>query len=155
MTRHLLAVVALLMSFTAAGFAQAAVEGALTHGIASGAGSSLGTALGRATGQLAGRVGQQTSAVGSQKIINVKPGAPGAKAAKAGMMPTQGASTGSMIASIEGGENQQPSCSTAVKAEAKPTDAKGPVSGASQTQNCVNTQAADAHPAVITLPAPK
>jgi hypothetical protein len=154
MTRYFLTLVALVVGFSTAGFAQAAAESALTHALSSGAGTNLGTTMGKATGRLAGRVGQQTSVVGSQKIINVKPGAPGAKTPAT--TPTQTGPAGSMIASIEGGENQQSNCAAAVKTEDKAAAAKAAGSGSSPTQNCVNVPTqADSHPSVVNLPAPK
>lgn len=135
--------------------AQATVETVLTHGLASSAGTGIGTTLGNATNQLAGRVGQQTSTATPRQGVTVVKGAPRTRA----KVPSAGSAaqpaSGSLIASIQGGERQEGSCphqpaaAPAVKGagEAHPTK---PSHSDCRTQPA---PAADAHPSVVNLPA--
>jgi hypothetical protein len=123
--------------------AQAAVEGALTHGLSGAASASAGKELGQVGNQLAGRLGQQTSNAVRPAVTTVRPGAQKIVRVPR-MMPASARATnsGSLIASIQGGEPQQAKACT--------------TSDQKQTQ-CVGTNPADkdSHPAEITLPAPK
>ena len=142
--KTLLGTAVCFMALSGLASAQAAVEGALTHGLSGAATASAGKALGQIGNQLAGRLGQQTSNAVRPAVTTVRPGAQ--KIARVPrMMPAPSApamNSGSLIASIQGGEPQQAKACTA-------PDQK-------QTQ-CVGTNAADkdSHPAEITLPAPK
>ena len=122
--------------------AQAAVEGAMTHGMAGTTSSAAGKALGNIGDRLAGKLGQQTSTAlnpsapavrtGVQKIPRVPP-------TKAPSMT--GSSNGSLIASIQGGEAQPAPCAAS-------KDGKKPAP-------CAPKVADESHPSEITLPAPK
>ncbi len=152
-------------------FAQAAAESVLTHGLASGAGSSLGKTLGSAIGnaasQLGGRLGQQTSTVPAVQRVpttRVKPGFVPAAATTAST-----SSAGSLIASIQGGATSSPAQNCAVTPSTAPANssqtkvvpAGAPVADTKATAarpaapatNCQPAQDADAHPAVVNLPA--
>jgi hypothetical protein len=131
--------------------AQAAVEGALTHGLSGAASAGAGKALGQFGNQLAGRLGQQTSNA-------VRPAVTTVRTQKAGKLPQTAAPTttatsgGSMIASIQGAE-PQPTKACAPEAAGKPAEDV-------QKQTACNKATAstleqNAHPSEITLPAPK
>ena len=68
-----------LLALTSMASAQAAVEGALTHGLSGTASAGAGKALGQIGNQLAGRLGQQTSNAvrpaavrpGTQRVVKV------------------------------------------------------------------------------------
>ena len=151
-------------------FAQAAAESVLTHGLSSTAGSSLGKTLGNAMGnaasQLGSKLGQQT-APSVQRIPAVK--------AKTTSIPasamTPAPSSGSLIASIQGGAtpatsassnctapkpaetNGAPSKSTSATASAPSTAVVATSPAPSSVTNCQTTPDADRHPAVVNLPA--
>jgi len=151
MRTFLLAVLVITVGFCSNAAAQAAAEAVLTHSISTGIGTHVGTALGNATNQLAGRVAQQTStAVPRQTITTVKPGARGQSKVQAASAAVPTTGNGSLIASIQGGEPQASGCAAVAKA----ADAKAPAVDAKQ-KNCASsaTQASDAHPSVINLPA--
>src|SRR5690348_8365851 len=102
----LTAVCLLVLSGFAAG--QAAVEGALTHGLSGAASANAGKALGQIGNQLAGRLGQQTSNTVTPRVIRVPPGAQ--KIVKVPRTTTTNAApsnSGSLIASIQGGAPQE------------------------------------------------
>jgi hypothetical protein len=151
-------------------FAQAAAESVLTHGLSSTAGSGLGKTLGNAVGnaasQLGGRLGQQTSTA-VQYV-------PAAKVKTAGVpvpatTPATASSSGSLIASIQGGATSTPTCAATSKtAEANSSPAKAttatPVpatpaqpattlASVSPASNCEAAQDPESHPAVVNLPA--
>ena len=148
--KNLICVAVYLFALLGIASAQAAVEGALTHGLSSAASATAGKALGRIGNQLAGKLGQQTSNavrptvtnVRTQKAVRLPP------AAATATSPTSG---GSMIASIQGGEPQQAQTNCATEPEAK--------SQTTQKQSrCGETKPSaeqTAHPSEITLPAPK
>ena len=142
-------------------FAQAAAESVLTHGLSSTAGSSLGKTLGNAIGnaasQLGGRLGQQTATV--PKVQRV----PAAKTKTASVLATTAgetaSSSGSLIASIQGGATSSPAtnCAATPKpAQADTSQSKAPAAGtpaAVPTTTCQAAQDADSHPSVLNLPA--
>ncbi|MBV9624314.1 MAG: hypothetical protein JOZ14_10075 [Acidobacteria bacterium] len=131
--------------------AQAAAEAVLTHGVAATAGTSLGTALGGATSQLAGRVGQQTSTATPRSGMTVVNGAPrSARRVASARQSKQPAATGSLIASVQGGERSESGCSS--PAAKTNTPQSSPQQADCKTQK---TAASDAHPSVINLPAAK
>jgi len=151
MRTFLLGVLVITVAFSVNAAAQAAAEAVLTHSMSTAVGTHVGTALGNATNQLAGRVAQRTATtVPRQTITMVKPGARGQSRvpATSAAVPTTG--NGSLIASIQGGEPQASGCAAVPKA----ADAKAPAVDAKQ-KNCAAgaTQATDAHPSVINLPA--
>ena len=142
-------------------FAQAAAESVLTHGLSSTAGSSvgktLGNAIGNAAGQLGGRLGQQASAVPRVKVL------PAARA-KTASVPAgtttaeTASSSGSLIASIQGGATSSPAANCAVAPKPPQADtskSKAPAAGAPGAAPVATCQAqdADSHPAVVNLPA--
>lgn len=137
--------------------AQAAAEGALTHALSSGVGSSMGNAMGKVTNRMAGRVAQQTSqAVPRQNTTGVRRNgvatAPAnGHAANAGtVQPGEAgasASSGPMIVSIQGGVKPEAECGAS---------AANTSSASAKNGRCAAADpAAVAHPAEITLPAPK
>jgi len=123
-----------LVAFSGIASAQAAVEGALTHGLSGAASATAGKALGQIGNQLAGRLGQQTSNAVRPAVTTVRPRAQKAvKVPQAATTASPAANGGSLIASIQGGEQQQgKACGNA---KASPEQA--------------------AHPSEIMLPAPK
>src|SRR5436190_18997921 len=147
--KNLICVAVYLFALSGIASAQAAVEGALTHGLSGAASATAGKALGQIGNQLAGRLGQQTSnvvrpavtTVRTQKVVRVP----------RATTPTTTATSGdSMIASIHGGESQS--------AESKCPGQLEPKSHEQAQKECVNAKASPeqaAHPSEITLPAPK
>jgi hypothetical protein len=133
-----------LVALTSFASSQAAVEGALTHALSGGTTAAAGKAFGQVGNQLAGKVGQQTSNVVSPRVTTVRPGVQKvAKTPRPAVPAASGTNTGSLIASIEGGEAPvAKSCATQDK------------SAPQQKADC-NAKPADAHPSEITLPAPK
>lgn len=152
-------------------FAQAAAESVLTHGLSSTAGSSLGKTLGNAMGnaasQLGGRLGQQTSVPAVQRIPATRPKTASVPAGT----PTAAtaSSSGSMIASIQGGATSSTTANCAVTPKAVQSDLSqgksahaGPVAGtpeptappvAASASVCQAAQGTDSHPSVVNLPA--
>lgn len=147
-------------------FAQAAAESVLTHGLSSAAGSSLGKTLGNAMGnaasQLGGRLGQQT-APSVQRVPATK--------VKTGFVPSAAtrpapSSSGSLIASIQGGATSSTSTTCAAgskpvdSSQSKPSPAPGPSASVptkpvpAPVNNCQSAKDVDSHPAVVNLPAP-
>lgn len=136
-----------MVALTSLASSQAAVEGALTHALSGGATAAAGKAFGQVGNQLAGKLGQQTSNVVSPRVTTVRPGVQKvAKTPRPTVPATSGTNTGSLIASIEGGE-----APTAKSCAAQ--DKSAPQQKAECNPKPAN--AADAHPAEITLPAPK
>jgi len=141
--KSLVAIVVCFLALAGIASAQAAVEGALTHGLSGAASASAGKALGQIGNQLAGRLGQQTSNAVRPAVTTVRPGAQKiVKAPPTVTPPVPAANGGSLIASIQGAEPQ------AVKTCSTPDQKQG---------QCVGTNAADkdSHPSEITLPAAK
>ena len=129
-------------------FSQAAVEGALTHGMAGTTASAAGKALGQVGNQLAGRLGQQTSTAIRPSVTVVRPGLQKVgKASQAKIAATNGNASGSIIASIQGGEPQPAKSNCAANQNSK--DQKSAA--------CANSKpvADPGHPAEITLPTPQ
>jgi hypothetical protein len=136
-------------TFSTNASAQATFETLMTHSISTAVGTHAGTALGRATNALANSVSNRTSTVVPR--TNVAPQKTAAQRARAtannGTTPASAFATstgnGSLIASIQGGErtNSAPAC-------AEKADPAG-----APTANCAT--AADSHPSVVNLPAPK
>jgi len=146
--KNLVGTVVFLLALSGLVSAQAAVEGALAHALSGGTTAAAGKALGQVENQLAGRLGRQTSNAVRPKVTNVRPGAQ-----KSVKVPQTTATTatsplangGSLIASIQGGEQQ----------ETKPCPADG--AGKGSPHDCGKTKTSpgqDSHPAEITLPAP-
>lgn len=151
-------------------FAQAAAESVLTHGLSSAAGSSLGKTLGNAMGnaasQLGGKLGQQTSTVPSVQRV---PAAKKTAGAPVSATPMAASSSGSLIASIQGGAASTPTCAvtrktaeasslpgkgaTAAPASATPQEVPAKSAALVQASNCRAVQDADSHPGVVNLPA--
>lgn len=138
-------------------FGQAAAEGALTHALSSAAGSSAGSIMNRAANQLAGRVGQRVSGAASthqfSTMKNVPRTATPPRQAGAAASP----SSGSLIASIQGGEATNTSCvpsgnTTPTTPAEKPENPNVKVrSGCSVPAG----NGTEDHPSVINLPLPK
>ena len=145
--RNLILAGFVLLVSVAVAFSQAAVEGALTHGMAGTTSSAAGKALGQVGNQLAGRLGQQTSTAIRPSVTVVRPGLQKiGKGPQPKIAATNGKANGSLIASIQGGEPQPSKVNCAPSQNSK--DQK--------TAACAgNTKpAADpGHPAEITLPA--
>src|SRR5437868_9279179 len=116
--KSLLGTVVCFLALSGLASAQAAVEGALTHGLYGAASATAGKALGQIGNQLAGRLGQQTSNA-------VRPAVTTVRTQKAVRLPqpttttTSATSGGSMIASIQGGEPQQAEAKCPGQLEAK------------------------------------
>ena len=141
--KSLLGTVVCFLALSGLASAQAAVEGALTHGLSGAASASAGKALGQIGNQLAGRLGQQTSNAVRPAVTAVRPGAQKMdKIPRTVTTPVPAGNGGSLIASIQGSEPQPvKACSTPDKKQ----------------DQCVGTNAADkdSHPSEITLPAAK
>lgn len=136
-------------AFSVPASAQATFETLMTHSISTAVGTHAGTALGRATNALAGNVANRTSAVTRTNVAPQRTA--GARAVAGRTVPgtksqtaAASAGSGSLIASIQGGErtNSAPAC-------AEKTSAAG-----AQAANCA-TQPTDEHPSIVNLPAPK
>jgi len=139
------------LALSGVALAQAAVEGALTHGLSGAASATAGKALGQIGNQLAGRLGQQTSNAVRPAVTNVR-------TQRAVRLPqtttttTSATSGGSMIASIQGGE-PQPTKACAPEAAGKP--AQDAQKQTACNKGTASTLEQTAHPSEITLPAPK
>jgi hypothetical protein len=146
--KNLICVAVYLFALLGIASAQAAVEGALTHGLSGAASATAGKALGQIGNQLAGRLGQQTSNA-------VRPAVTTVRTQKVARLPqptttTSATSGGSMIASIQGGEPQQAKACAPQTSDKTPPDVH-------KDSDCDNPNAADkaAHPSEITLAGPK
>jgi hypothetical protein len=140
------------LALSGVALAQAAVEGALTHGLSGAASATAGKALGQIGNQLAGRLGQQTSNAVRPAVTNVRTQR-AVRLPQAMTTTTSATSGGSMIASIQGGEPQQAD----TKCAAQPDAAKSPQQ-AQKLSECGKTKPSaeqTTHPSEITLPAPK
>jgi hypothetical protein len=167
-----LGIAALLVSGLLVGeaFSQAAAESLLTHGLSSGAGSTLGKTLGNALGtaanQMGNRLGQQTSpATQRQPVPRAKPTGTAAPRVSTALTAAAPSSSGSLIASIQGGvsptasrpENcttgARPATSTSVKSDnaGSPSPEKEPALSSS----CALSEDSNSHPAVVNLPPAK
>jgi hypothetical protein len=140
-------------SLAGSGFAQAAAEAVITHGVASTAGTSLGTSLGRATGQLGEKLGQQTSsAIGRRPVTSG-----GTRSGNPTKLPAApaGSSRGSLVASIQGAEEEDSACREGSRAAVATTQAMKASSSTSQPSRskCKTPEpvSSDTHPAVINL----
>jgi len=163
-----LAMAALLVSGLLVGkaFSQAAAESVLTHSLSSGAGSALGKTLGNALGnagnQMGNRLGQQTS------VATPRPRVPSATATgsaaprvSTALTAARPSSSGSLIASIQGGVSPTSSTSANCRATAKPatsTTVKSDTHGSPSTEKeptlssrCALSQDSNSHPAVVNL----
>lgn len=139
-----------IAAFSVPASAQATFETLMTHSVSTAVGTHAGTALGRATNALADKVGSRTSTVVPRTTLGPQ-GVAAARRTRVGSTATgatsqtaaTSAGNGSLIASIQGGErtNSAPAC-------AEKTSAAG-----AQAANCA--PAADSHPSVVNLPAPK
>ena len=147
--KNLICVAVYLFALLGIASAQAAVEGALTHGLSGAASATAGKALGQIGNQLAGKLGQQTSNA-------VRPAVTTVRTQKAIRLPqpttttSSATSGGSMIASIQGGEPQR----TEVKCPGQ-LEAKSPEQAQKECGNAKASPERAAHPSEITLPAPK
>jgi hypothetical protein len=147
--KNLLGTVFCFLALSALASAQAAVEGALTHGLSGAASATAGKGLGQIGNQLAGGLGQQTSnavhptvtTVRTPKVVRVT---------RAATPTTTVTSGGSMIASIQGGESQSVEAKCSAQLDAKSRE--------QAQKECGNAKAPPeqaAHPSEITLPASK
>jgi hypothetical protein len=145
--KNLLGAVLCFLALSALASAQAAVEGALTHGLSGAASATAGKGLGQIGNQLAGRLGQQMSNAVRPAVTTVRT----QKAVRVSRATTTTATSGgSMIASIQGGEPQSVEAKCPGQLEAKSRE--------QAQKDCGNAKAAPeqaAHPSEITLPAPK
>jgi hypothetical protein len=151
LTKNLLGTVLCFLALSALASAQAAVEGALTHGLSGAASATAGKGLGQIGNQLAGRLGQQTSNAVRPAVTTVRPG--GQKAVKlpqAATTAVPAANGGPLIRSIQGGEPQQAKACVPQTSDKTSSDVH-------KESECGNTNAADkaAHPSEITLAGPK
>ncbi len=147
--KNLLGTVVCFLALSGLASGQAAVEGALTHGLSGAASATAGKALGQIGNQLAGTLGQQTSNVVRPAVTTVR--AQKVVGVPRGTTPTTTATSGgSMIASIQGGESHS--------VKSKCPGQLEPKSHEQAQKECGNTKASPeqaAHPSEITLPAPK
>jgi hypothetical protein len=141
---------------------QAATESVMTHGLASGAGSSLGktlgNALGNAAGQLGNRLGQQTSSAPARQRVSTAKATSSVKATAGPKSLTAPSSSGSLIASIQGGVSPTTNCTHGPE-PTPATPANVDVSGSLPKENppapslsCALPEDSNSHPAVINLP---
>jgi len=157
--RRLIWTTAFVVTMSGIVLAQAIAEGVLTHGAAASASTGAGKALGGIANQLAGKLGQQTSNAIHPVVTTVKPGVQKRTSIQRTMTPQTAtpaspAVTGSLIASVQGGEPQATEAKCAPASEPKPSE------GAPKLSSCgvkSQTAAVDqaAHPSEITLPAAK
>ena len=143
------------LALTISASGQAAVEGALTHALSGATSTAAGKALGQVGNQLAGRLGQQTSNAVTPRMATARPGPQ--KGMKAPAVATQPpmtqpptASTGSLIASIQGGET--PNAKTCAPQNSEKKASAETMTGCNVAKTVTTT---DSHPSEITLPAPK
>ncbi len=144
-----------LTACSGSALAQAAAEAALTHGLSAGATSSAGSAFGKLGNQLAGRLGQQVSTTAPRQVITtVRPGVQ--KQGRVSRVttqaaPAQPATSGSMIASIQGAEPQTQTCVPAALVDSKTA------TPAQKPSNCSAPASPDPilYKSEITLPAAK
>ena len=146
-----MALLAGILAFAASAFGQAMAEGALTHALSTATGTAVGKAMGNTANQMstrvAGRLGQQTSsAVPRSRIQTVRPGVQNSSAVPPSGTTAEPPPGGSLIASIQGAA-PQPACASTAK------DSQSETNSASKPAACL--PAADSHPSMITLPAPK
>jgi hypothetical protein len=163
-----LAIAALLASGLLAGdaFPQAATETVLTHGLSSGAGSALGKTLGNALGnaasQMGNRLGQQTSlATPRARVPSAKATGTAVPMIPRALTAAAPSSSGSLIASIQGGVSPTASTPANCRAVAKPatsTTAKSDTDGSPSREEkpalssrCAPSQDSNSHPAVVNL----
>ena len=149
--KNLICVAVYLFALSGIASAQAAVEGALTHGLSGAASATAGKALGQIGNQLAGRLGQQTSNAVRPAVTAVRSRAQKAvKVPQATTTAAPAANGGSLIASIQGGEPQQAKACAPQTSDKTPPDVH-------KDSDCDNPNAADkaAHPSEITLAGPK
>ena len=161
--RRLIWTTAFVVTMSGIVLAQAIAEGVLTHGAAASASTGAGKALGGIANQLAGKLGQQTSNAIHPVVTTVKPGVQKRTSQRTRIPQTtipqtattaSPAVTGSLIASVQGGEPKAPEAKCAPASEPKPSE------GTPELSNCgvkSQTAAVDqaAHPSEITLPAAK
>ncbi len=157
--RRLIWTTAFVVTMSGIVLAQAIAEGVLTHGAAASASAGAGKALGGIANQLAGKLGQQTSNAIHPVVTTVKPGVQKRTSIQRTTTPQTAttaspAVTGSLIASVQGGEPKAPEAKCAPASEPKPSE------GTPELSNCgvkSQTAAVDqaAHPSEITLPAAK
>jgi hypothetical protein len=159
-TRILTALLA-AVAFSTTAFAQATLETLMTHSTSSAVSTHAGTALGNAINRAAGNVAHQTATT-TGRVTPVPRTASVSGHKTTGKTPVTSVETfappysapisgnGSLIASIQGGEQR----SSATSGNAKSCDATTTPAGA--TPNCAVAapQAAD-HPSVVNLPAPQ
>jgi len=161
--RRLIWTTAFVVTMSGIVLAQAIAEGVLTHGAAASASTGAGKALGGIANQLAGKLGQQTSNAIHPVVTTVKPVVQKRTSQRTRIPQTtipqtattaSPAVTGSLIASVQGGEPKAPEAKCAPASESKPSE------GTPELSNCgvkSQTAAVDqaAHPSEITLPAAK
>jgi len=146
--RGFLALMFAAMAIPQHAMAQASAEAALSHALASSAGNTVGKAMGRATGQLAGKLGEKTAnTVAPQKVKNITNPTP-RRIEPVVANPTVVPYTGSLVASIQGGE---PAC---VKTAPTGVQAKSP-EGAPKSEHtaldCAPKHEPVSHPSVVNL----
>lgn len=141
--------------FSANALAQATVETLMTHSVSSAVGTHAGTALGRAINGAANKLANQTSTIPSpaprQTVLT--PRRAGARTAShvqtkvaSTPVPAETSGSGSLIASIQGGEPKPVSCAQTAKTQ-------NGKSSAPAARNCAADTSADSHPSVVNLPA--
>lgn len=135
-------------------FGQAGVEGALTHALSSAAGSTAGSTMGAVANQLAGRVGQRVSSAASIHQVPATKKVP-RKATPAPAAPAAGPSSGSLIASIQGGHVTETSCPSSGNITQNHAEEPGKPNVNRNGCSVTTSKGTDDHPSVINLPATK
>lgn len=144
----LAALICVAMAIPRHALAQASAEAALSHALSSSAGNTLGKEMGRATGQVAGKLGEKTgNAVSPQKVKSITNPVP-SRTAPATQSETTVPYTGSLIASIQGGE---PACTTAKVPVAQSKSTPAAPKPENKTPNCEPKHDAVSHPSVVNL----
>lgn len=128
--------------------AQASAEAALSPALSSSAGNTVGKAMGRATGQLARKLGEKTAnTVAPQSVKGVTIPVP-SRTAPATQSETTVPYTGSLIASIQGGE---PACTETKVPDAQGKSPEGASKSEHKAPNCAPKHEPVSHPSVVNL----
>lgn len=143
----LAALICVAMAIPRHALAQASAEAALSHALSSSAGNTLGKEMGRATGHVAGKLGENTGNTAPQKVKSITNPVP-SRIAPATQSQTAVPYTGSLIASIQGGE---PVCTTAKVPIAQSKSTPAAPEPENKTPNCEPKHDAVSHPSVVNL----
>ena len=144
----LAALICVAMAIPRHAAAQASAEAALSHALSSSAGNTLSKVMGRATGHVAGKLGEKTgNAVSPQKVKSITNPVP-SRTAPATQSETTVPYTGSLIASIQGGE---PACTETKVPDAQGKSPEGASKSEHKAPNCAPKHEPVSHPSVVNL----